>query len=102
MRKERETAISLMQTTARYAVWAIALALCFAASFGQSGTQAVIGMSFLAIVVGFAAQRVLIDLPRRGQPAGSRHPRSSGRLSMRAPRSRVGRAVSQLREGCSR
>jgi small-conductance mechanosensitive channel len=61
-RKDRETAISLMQTSARYAVWGIALALCFAASFGQSGTQAVIGASFLAIVVGFAAQRFLIDL----------------------------------------
>jgi small-conductance mechanosensitive channel len=61
-RKERETTISLLQTSARYVVWALALALCFAAMFGQSGMQAVIGASFLAIVVGFSVQRFLIDL----------------------------------------
>jgi small-conductance mechanosensitive channel len=61
-RKERETAISIVQTSARYVVWAVALALCFAASFGQSGMQAVIGASFLAIVIGFSVQRFLIDL----------------------------------------
>jgi small-conductance mechanosensitive channel len=61
-RKERETTISLLQTSARYGVWAIALALCFGATFGQSGMQAVIGASFLAIVIGFSIQRFLIDL----------------------------------------
>jgi moderate conductance mechanosensitive channel len=61
-RKERETAISIVQTSARYVVWAIALMLCFSATFGQSGMQAVIGASFLAIVVGFSVQRFLIDL----------------------------------------
>jgi small-conductance mechanosensitive channel len=61
-RKERETAISLVQTSARYGVWGLAFALIFAATFGQSGMQAVIGASFFAIVVGFSVQRFLIDL----------------------------------------
>jgi hypothetical protein len=61
-RKERETAISIVQTSTRYAVWAIAVALGFVVAFGQSGMQALIGASFLAIVVGFAVQRFLIDL----------------------------------------
>jgi hypothetical protein len=61
-RKERETAISIVQTSARYAVWTLAIALGFVVAFGQTGMQAFIGASFLAIVVGFAAQRFLIDL----------------------------------------
>jgi small-conductance mechanosensitive channel len=61
-RKEQETAISLVQTSTRYAVWALAVALCFVVGFGETGTQAVIGASFLAILIGFAVQRFLIDL----------------------------------------
>lgn len=61
-RKERETAISIVQTSTRYAVWAVALVLAFVVAFGQTGTQALIGASFLAIVIGFAVQRFLIDL----------------------------------------
>jgi hypothetical protein len=60
--KERETAISIVQTSTRYAVWAIAVVLGFVVAFGQTGTQALIGASFLAIVIGFAVQRFLIDL----------------------------------------
>jgi small-conductance mechanosensitive channel len=61
-RKEQETAISLVQTSTRYAVWALAVALCFVVAFGETGTQAVVGASFLAIIIGFAVQRFLIDL----------------------------------------
>jgi hypothetical protein len=61
-RKERETAISVVQTSARYGVWAVAIALAFIVAFGSSGAQALVGASFLAIVVGFAVQRFLIDL----------------------------------------
>jgi hypothetical protein len=61
-RKERETAISVVQTSARYGVWALAIALAFIVAFGSSGAQAFVGASFLAIVVGFAVQRFLIDL----------------------------------------
>jgi small-conductance mechanosensitive channel len=61
-RKERETAISVVQTSARYGVWAVAIALAFIVAFGSNGAQAFVGASFLAIVVGFAVQRFLIDL----------------------------------------
>lgn len=61
-RKERETAISIVQTSIRYGVWTVALLLAFVTAVGARGISTVVGASFLAIVLGFAAQRFLIDL----------------------------------------
>jgi small conductance mechanosensitive channel len=60
--KERETAISLAQTSIRYAIWALAALLSLSVAFGARGVETVAGASFLAIVVGFAIQRFLMDL----------------------------------------
>lgn len=60
--KERETAISLAQTSIRYGIWALAVLLGLSVAVGARGLGPVVGASFLAIVVGFAAQRFLMDL----------------------------------------
>jgi moderate conductance mechanosensitive channel len=61
-RKEEETAISLIRTSIRYLVWSIALVLSLTTAFGAHGIQTLVGASFVAIILGFAAQRFLIDL----------------------------------------
>lgn len=59
---QRETAVSLAQTTVRYVVFFIALALAITTVAGGTGISTVAGASFVAVVVAFAAQRFLIDL----------------------------------------
>jgi moderate conductance mechanosensitive channel len=58
----RETAVSLTQTTVRYVVFVVALALAITTVTGATGVSTVAGASFVAVIVGFAAQRFLIDL----------------------------------------
>jgi small-conductance mechanosensitive channel len=60
--RQRETAISLVQTTTRYIVFAVAFVLSLATLAGAQRLQTVVGASFLAIIVGFAAQRFLTDV----------------------------------------
>ncbi len=60
--RQRETAISLVSTTIRYAAFALAFVLSLATLAGAQRLQTVVGASFLAIVVGFAAQRFLTDV----------------------------------------
>src|SRR5262249_30352157 len=60
--RQRETAISLIATTTRYAAYALALVLSLAALSGGHRLQTVLGASFLAIMIAFAAQRFLTDV----------------------------------------
>ena len=60
--RQRETAISLIATSVRYLVFAIAVLLSIVTLSGAQRLQTVIGASFLAIVIGFAAQRFLMDV----------------------------------------
>jgi small-conductance mechanosensitive channel len=60
--KRRETAVSLVRTTVRYAAYGFALVLALGTiSFGNRlGTVA--GASLLVLMIGFAAQRFLTDI----------------------------------------
>jgi small-conductance mechanosensitive channel len=60
--RQRETAISLIQTSVRYLAFGIALVLSIVTLSGAQRIQTVVGASFLAIVVAFAAQRFLTDV----------------------------------------
>ncbi len=60
--RQRETAISLIQTTVRYLAFLIALVFSFVALSGAHRLQTIAGASFLAIVIAFAAQRFLTDV----------------------------------------
>jgi small conductance mechanosensitive channel len=60
--RQRETAISLIQTTVRYLAFLVALVFSLVALSGAHRLQTIAGASFLAIVVGFAAQRFLTDV----------------------------------------
>jgi Mechanosensitive ion channel len=60
--RQRETAISLIQTTVRYLAFLIAVVFSLVALSGAHRLQTIAGASFLAIVVGFAAQRFLTDV----------------------------------------
>jgi Mechanosensitive ion channel len=60
--KQRETAISLVATTGRYLFYGIALLLTLAVLTGARRVETVVGASFLAIIIGFAAQRFLMDV----------------------------------------
>jgi hypothetical protein len=60
--KQRETAISLVATTARYLFYGIALLLAIAVLTGARRVETIVGASFLAIIIGFAAQRFLMDV----------------------------------------
>jgi len=60
--RQRETAISLVSTSIRYVVFALAFVLSLATLAGAQRLQTVVGASFLAIVIGFAAQRFLTDV----------------------------------------
>ncbi len=60
--RRRETAISLVRTTVRYAAYGIALILTLGAvSFGGRA-GAVAGASLIVVLIGFAAQRFLTDI----------------------------------------
>ncbi len=60
--RQRETAISMIKTSVRYLAFAIALVLSVVELSGAQRLQTVVGASFLAIVVAFAAQRFLMDV----------------------------------------
>jgi hypothetical protein len=60
--RQRETTISLVETTVRYVSFAVAFVLSLAAVAGAHGLQTIVGASFLAIIIGFAAQRFLMDV----------------------------------------
>jgi len=60
--RQRETAIALIATTVRYLAFAIAVVLSLVAVSGAHRLQTIIGASFLAVVVGFAVQRFLVDV----------------------------------------
>lgn len=59
--RRRETAVSLTQTSVRYLAFALAIALSIVAVSGGRRTETLAGGAFLAIVLGFAVQRVLAD-----------------------------------------
>jgi Mechanosensitive ion channel len=58
----RETGISLITTSIRYLAFLIALTLAVVTITGARGVGTIAGASFLAVIIGFAAQRFLIDL----------------------------------------
>ena len=60
--RQRETAISLIETSVRYLVFALALLFSIVALSGAQKLQTIAGASFLAIIIGFAAQRFLTDV----------------------------------------
>ncbi len=60
--RQRETAIALIQTSIRYLAFAFAFVLGLATIAGAQRLQTVVGASFLAIVIGFSAQRFLMDV----------------------------------------
>jgi moderate conductance mechanosensitive channel len=59
--RRRETAASLTQTTVRYLAFTLAIVLSIVAISGGRRTETLAGGAFLAIVLGFAVQRVLAD-----------------------------------------
>jgi small-conductance mechanosensitive channel len=58
----RETAVSLVQTTVRYLAFLVAFALAVVVLVGGRSIGTVAGASFVAVLIGFAAQRFLIDI----------------------------------------
>jgi len=60
--RQRETAISLIETSLRYLAFAVALLLSIVVLSGAQRLQTIVGASFVAIVIGFAAQRFLMDV----------------------------------------
>lgn len=61
-RRQRETAVSLVQTTVRYVAFVLATFYAILLLSGTSGARALAGASFLVILIGFAAQRFLTDV----------------------------------------
>ncbi|HVU78058.1 MAG TPA: mechanosensitive ion channel domain-containing protein [Gaiellaceae bacterium] len=59
---QRETAVALLQTAIRYVVFFVALLLAITTVAGATGVSAIAGASFTALIIGFAAQRFLIDI----------------------------------------
>lgn len=60
--RQRETAISLIETTVRYLAFALALLFSIVVLSGAERLQTIAGASFVAIVIAFAAQRSLMDV----------------------------------------
>ena len=60
--RQRETAISLISTTIRYAAYALAFVFSLVALSGAHRLQTIVGASFIAILVAFSAQRFLTDV----------------------------------------
>jgi moderate conductance mechanosensitive channel len=60
--RQRETAISLIDTSIRYFVFSVAIVLSLATIAGAQRLQTVVGASFLALIIAFAAQRFLMDV----------------------------------------
>lgn len=59
---QRETAVALLQTAVRYVVFFVALVLSITTVTGATRVSTIAGASFTAVIVGFAAQRFLIDI----------------------------------------
>ena len=60
--RQRETAITLIETSIRYFVYSVAFVLSLATLAGAQRLQTVVGASFLALIIAFAAQRFLMDV----------------------------------------
>src|SRR5918911_2266800 len=60
--QQRETAASLTQTSVRYLVFGLALVLSIIVLSGVRHVDTIVGGAFVAIVLGFAVQRVLWDV----------------------------------------
>src|SRR4051794_4732288 len=60
--KRRETTVSLVRTSVRYAAWGIAGTVIVLRLTDGGGGGAVIGASLVVVLLGFALQRFLIDL----------------------------------------
>jgi len=60
--RQRETAISLIETTIRSVAYLLAFLLSLAALTGAHRLQAIVGASFIAILIAFSAQRFLTDV----------------------------------------
>ncbi len=60
--KRRETAVSLIGTSLRYAVFGLALVLSLGVVSGTGRLTAVAGASLFVVLIGFAAQRFLTDI----------------------------------------
>jgi small conductance mechanosensitive channel len=60
--RQRETSIALIQTSVSYLAFGLAAVLSFAALLGARRAETVIGASFIAILLAFAAQRFLMDV----------------------------------------
>jgi Mechanosensitive ion channel len=60
--RQRETAIALVETSIRYLVYSVAFVLSLATLAGAQRLQTVVGASFLALIIAFAAQRFLMDV----------------------------------------
>src|ERR671927_1753771 len=60
--QQRETAASLTQTSVRYLAFGLALVLSIIVLSGVEHADTIAGGAFVAIVVGFAVQRVLWDI----------------------------------------
>ncbi len=60
--RQRDTAISLIQTSVRYLAFALAVVFAIVALLGAHRLETVVGASFVAVVIAFAAQRFLTDV----------------------------------------
>lgn len=60
--RQRETAITLIQTSITYLAFGIALLLSLMTLTGARRVETVVGASFLAVVLAFSAQRFLTDV----------------------------------------
>ena len=60
--RQRQTAISLIATSVRYVAFLFAVVLVIIVLSGAQRLQTIVGASFLAVVIGFAAQRFLMDV----------------------------------------
>lgn len=58
----RETAVSLAQTTIRYIAYLVAVGFAIVVVTNGRSIGAIAGASFIAVLVGFAAQRFLMDV----------------------------------------
>jgi len=60
--RQRETAVTLAQTSVRYLAFLVAIVLSLVAITGGRMIETVAGASFVAVIVAFAAQRFLTDI----------------------------------------
>jgi moderate conductance mechanosensitive channel len=64
--RRRETTVSLVRTSVRYAAWGIAVAIILTQLLDGGKGSAVLGASLVVVLLGFALQRFLIDLVSGG------------------------------------